>query len=209
MGQQFRSRANAQVRMQDTSVADEHAWRTDLALREILVPRGKHPNGEGGGQMVEMAPHSGLCNAECASELRCIPELGMVVREHRPEASHGLGRHAQSHLGKVSLQEVANEGAPPTRADLLRPSKERLWESTAQPQALPASSGHFFEIESGEFHVPDSPRQGLRALFQQFWRSTPQNQEPRGKRTPIREHTQNGKKIGTPLDLIDHHQSPQ
>lgn len=53
------------------------------------------------------------------------------------------------------------------------------------------------------------PREALGALAHQLARGTAEDQEPRGSRASIRKHAENGKKVGPPLDLINHDQIVQ
>src|SRR5262249_40576306 len=78
--------SDAEELVEQTAVADVHLWRLYLPLREILVPRLKLPHHEHAGEQIEVATNGRLADAETARRLRVVPQLSVIVRDHRPES---------------------------------------------------------------------------------------------------------------------------
>ena len=70
-------------RMQQPRIADEYLGCLHLTLAQILVPGLQLPDDERIGQLVEVAANGRIIYSERSTQLRGVPELRMVVREHQ------------------------------------------------------------------------------------------------------------------------------
>jgi hypothetical protein len=64
---------NAQKRVPEAAVADEHFGRLDLPFAEVLEPRRQLPEHEHAGQEIEVTANCGLADRQRAGQLGADP----------------------------------------------------------------------------------------------------------------------------------------
>src|SRR2546426_5206839 len=106
----------------------------DLPLADVLVPGGELPDHVGSGQQVEVALHGGVRNTERSREFGSIPNLPMVVSEHRPESPKRGPRQPEAQRRDVTLEVGPDQGVAPPQAVALGPRQERTREPAPVPE---------------------------------------------------------------------------
>ena len=115
--------------VKDAAVGEIDLWRLHLALPQVLVPRLKLSHDEGRREEVEVHPHRVVRDAERTAELGTVPDLSMIVGEHRPEPPQGRGADADPELGNVAFQKHRHELPSPRLALGIRSREERSREA--------------------------------------------------------------------------------
>ena len=194
-------------RMQNARVADEDLGRAHLPLADVLVPRLQLSHHEDGRQQVQVAPHRGMGDAEGAPEFGAVPNLPVPMREHRPKPPQRRGRHRTAKLRHVPCEEGLDEAIPPTPAGGLRTRQVGEREAAAQPKALQV--GHLVQAQAIERVEPHAASKRLGRLLEQVRRRAAENQKPRRRTGPVRQHAKQRKDLRQALNLVEHHQAPQ
>ena len=195
--------------VQQSRIADVDLGRLDLTLLQILEPRGQRPDHERPGENVEIPARRPLARTERPRQLRPVPDLSMVVRDHRPEAAQRFRRDRDAELRNVALEERADETLAPERRGLDVPGEVGAGKSAAQPERPPRVGGHLPQIESGEVNASDAARQRFRHALDEGRRGAAEQQEPRAVVRPIDEHADGLEEGREPLHLVDDHQPRQ
>lgn len=86
-----------------------HLGRLHLPLAHALVPRLELSERQGRRERVQVMPDRRARDAERAGQFRTVPNLPVIVRDHRPEAAQRVETNADAELGQVALQEGSNE----------------------------------------------------------------------------------------------------
>src|SRR5450755_2655550 len=84
--------------VEEARVPDIDFRRLDLALPQVLVPWRQLARHEETAEQVEVAPRGGFAHTQRSCRVRRIPNLPMVMREHRPETKYRRGGNRDSHL---------------------------------------------------------------------------------------------------------------
>ncbi len=153
--------------MEDAAVRKEDLGRLHLALGHVLVPGFETPRHEGRAERIEVAAHGLVGDAEGASELRTIPDLGVVVSEHRPEPPHRRGGKPDPQRREIALEIGADELLTPAAARRLRPGEIGKREAAAEPQLLEVIRPDLLQNQAAELVIGDAPGEGLGALPEQ------------------------------------------
>ena len=119
------------------------------------MPWGKLSEDERVRQQIEVAPDAALADPEGAGDLGTVPDLGVVVRHHRPEAAKRLSRNADAELREVALQKRLQERAPPLDALRLTWGQERARESAAEPKAVEGAGADLVKGKAVETVIAD------------------------------------------------------
>lgn len=117
--------AHMLVRVEDTAVAQIDLRALHEPLPHVLVPREQAAHHVGLLQCVQVAPHGFGRYTHGGSDLRSVPDLGVVVGEHGPETAQGGGTVSEAEQAQVALQEGADELFAPTHAVLVVRCQER------------------------------------------------------------------------------------
>ncbi len=75
--------------VEQPGVPQVHLRGLDLPLADVLVPRLQLPDHERPGEDVEVGAHRLVRESHRPRQLRGVPRLAVVVRQHRPEPAHG------------------------------------------------------------------------------------------------------------------------
>ena len=120
MGLDVAARPQPEERVQNTPVADVDPGCLHLTLPDVLVPALQLPDHGGLGEDVQVSLDGRVGDAERPRELRCVPRLAVVVREHRPEPAHRRGQQTKPKSGDLAFEIRSDQLAPPSDARLLR-----------------------------------------------------------------------------------------
>jgi hypothetical protein len=132
------------------------------------VPGLELPHHQGVGQQIEVPPGRGRIDPERLGRLRRIPDLRVVVRQHRPETQEGGGRDAHAPLGKIAFEQRLDELLPPGEAVRFAARQPREREAAAAPRLLRHLGPELGQREAADFDALLATRQALRALPQQI-----------------------------------------
>ncbi len=138
-----------------------------------------------------------------------IPGLPVVMSNHHPEAPEGDGRNLHAKLPNVAFQKCAGKVLLPRPGRAIGSHQEGTRKASSPPEPPLILRANLRELESAHFHEPDPARQGFGTLAKQFGRSTPQDQKTGRERLAVGKNPEDGKQLGLPLHLVNHHQSTQ
>src|SRR5437763_15436788 len=116
--------ADAEQGMQESGVRKINLGRFHLALAQVLVPWRQDPYHERRREEIEIAAHGHVRDPKRACKLRSIPDLAVIVREHRPEALQRRRSDGDAELRQVTLDKGTYEIVPPFEAPRVRSGKE-------------------------------------------------------------------------------------
>ena len=197
----------AQQEVQDAAVAQADLGRLDEALAQVLEPGRQHPDHEGARQQVPVVVHRGDAHVHRARQLRGVPGLPVVVRQHPPEAAQRLGRDLRAQPRDVPLQEGARERLHPSRPGRGRAREVRSWKAAAHPEPVLAPRPGLGEREAAHVHEEDAPRQRLGHAPDQIPGGAAQQQEDRVPVPVVTDRAQDLEQPRHPLHLVDDHQA--
>ncbi len=153
--------------MQQPRVAEIKLRSLHLALEQVGVQGLEQPDHEHAGEQIEIAAAGGLVDPKGTGQFGTVPDLTMEMGKHCPEPLQRGCRHPHSQLGKITLEQGADEVAAPDQAVVVAAGKKRAGEAAAQPQG---GCGVQTDFRQGEtFHLDDlnPSRQRFRRLAQQ------------------------------------------
>src|SRR5687767_6184535 len=81
----------------------------NLPLREVFMPRRKLAHHENIRQKIEVVAHRRLAYAERSRRLCGVPDLRVIMSEHRPEPKQRHRPHSDAKLRYVAFHERAHE----------------------------------------------------------------------------------------------------
>ena len=122
--------------MQNAGVAQVDLRRLHLSLPDVGEVRTQHPHHVGRFERLEVAPRHVVGHAERARELRGVPRLSVVVREHRPEPLERRRGNRDPELRDIALQEGPYEVRSPPIAVRVRARQERPRKPPSQPEPI-------------------------------------------------------------------------
>ncbi len=123
--------------MEQPRIAHVRPRGLHLTFAQILVPGGDLPDDERVGEPVQIPAHGRVGDTEGTADLGRVPQLSVVMRDHQPESSHGIGRDGDAKTWQIALDERAHELLAPLHAVPIRAGEERPWKSAADPEAVP------------------------------------------------------------------------
>ncbi len=189
--------------MQQAAVTDVDLRRLHDALAHVLGPRPELIDDKCTAQQVEIPADGRMRDAERAAELRRVPDLPVIMGQHRPEPLQRRDRHLRAEPCEVTLQKRADEITAPLVAPSMGASEVGARESAAEPQTVQLVRADLLQIESGQLVEGDAPRQRLRSLAKEIGRRASENQETRGCARAVGQHAEDRKEVRTLLDLIE------
>jgi len=91
--------------------------------------------------------------------------LPLIVGEHGPEPTQGLGGNAWPELGNVAFEVRADEGEAPVEAVRVALGEVALWETASAPELAKLTDRHFASIDGMQLAVSDAAGQRLARLL--------------------------------------------
>src|ERR1017187_4439885 len=95
--------------MKQPAVTDIDFRRFDYTLADVLKPRLQLPHHIRSHQGVEVAARGMMRNTEGVAQLRSVPDLPVVMRQHGPEPPQRLRRDVNAEQRQIALQECADK----------------------------------------------------------------------------------------------------
>lgn len=194
-------------RMENAAVANIDLGRFDLTLANVFEPGRENSDHVSARENIEIPARRGLRGAERAGKLRCVPDLPMIVRDHRPEASQSLRRDRDAELRNIPFEKGAYEVIAPSHAGGFIRGKKRSWKSAAQPKTGALLRTHFSKVKPGQVYESDAPGKRLRHTSDQVRGSGAEQKESGFVRDPIRQNPQQFEKVGLSLNFVNDHQT--
>ena len=174
---------DVQQTVEQARVANVYLRTLDLPLFHVRAPRLQASDHESRFEGVQITAHGMVRNAERATKFGAVPDLGMIVGQHRPETIQRRARHTDSQLRHVALQEGAHEVDSPPVAVRVAAHREGTGEAAPQPKPPHLPGGDFTNGEARQFVVGDAPGQRLRTLPQQSGPALPRTRKRAGRGT--------------------------
>lgn len=159
------------------------------------------------GHEVQVASDRGFVDAERPGECSGIPDLGVVVGDHAPEAPQRHGRDRDAPLRNVALKEGLEELAAPRDGIRLPACGEGQGEPSANPMPCLGRGAEVGQAEALERDRLQSSGQGFGGLSQELGSSASENEEPRCQRLSVGQYAQQGEEVGAALDLVNDDQT--
>ena len=159
MGKDVRKGFERQQRMEQPAVPKVDARRLDLTLLGVRVPRLNLPHHESPREDVEVSSGSCPRDPQRPGERRCVPNLAVVVGDHRPEAPQSLGGDRDPELGDITFEECANEIVAPLGGEGVVGRQERPRKPPAVPQVVITIGADLRQAEPREIDEPDATGQ--------------------------------------------------
>src|SRR5690625_1088177 len=100
--------------MQQTGIPDINLGRAHLALTQVGVPRLQLAHHEDVRKKIEITSCGGLVHPKRTSRLSRVPDLAMIMREHRPEAPQGFGWRTHAPLREVPFEQRLDKRFTPS-----------------------------------------------------------------------------------------------
>src|SRR5659263_101697 len=195
-------RLDLQQGVKQATVGEIDLRRFHLPLAQVLMPRRKLAHNEGCSQEIQVSANRRLTDPERACELRCVPDLAVGVRQHRPESAKRRRWDPDSQLGDIPFEECAHEASTPFGALAVASREKRSREPSPDPELFGTRGAHLGQVEPGEREELDATRQGLRRLPQKLRRGAPKEEKACRGTWPVGQYAEQWKKIRAPLDLI-------
>ena len=159
--------------------------------------------------MHQIAPGGVITDAQRRADLRCVPNLPVIMREHCPEPVQRGGRHLNAPTSAVPLQKRLDKssrhlklpGSSSARNDLGNPP--RTHNSPCRSTPVSAIETPFM------FTKCTRPASVSEDCFARSGDALPSNRNRRWRRLTIRQHPQQRQQVGPLMNLIQHHQPPR
>ena len=206
MQRQFLRLFQPQQKVQDAAVAQEHLGRLDQPLAQVLEPGRQYPDHVGAGQQVPVVIHRRGAHVHRARQLRGVPGLSMVVRQHPPEAPQRVRRHLRPQPRNVALQEGARERLHPARPGRGRRRQPGARKPAAHPEPVLVLRAHFGQREAANVDEEDAARQGFGNALDQIPGSAAEQQEHGVPVPGVADRAQHLEQRRQPLYLVDDYQ---
>jgi hypothetical protein len=134
--------------VEDAGISQVYFGRFDLAFPDVFMPWLKLIHHEGSGQNIKGWTHGFVRQAHGPGKLGGVPELSVIMRQHRPESAHGSCREGDPQLGNISLKEGFYEAFSSGMAVIIRIGKKGTGETAAKPKGLPGIRTRFTDIKT-------------------------------------------------------------
>src|SRR5881409_1224577 len=134
VSREFALGLEAQQAVKETRIGDVDLRRLHLALAKVRRPWLQNADDESRSENVEIAAHGMVRYAERARELGAVPDLTVVVREHRPETPQGRRGNGEPELRQISFEKGADEVVSPLSARAERSCREGPRKASPEPQ---------------------------------------------------------------------------
>jgi hypothetical protein len=155
------ARGHSQEVVEQTTVSEIDLGCFDLAFSQVGRPRLEDSHHENGLQRIEIAPRRVVRNGEGPSELGTIPDLAMIVSQHRPKTFQRLCRYREPQLRDISFQEGANEILSPIHALSQRSRQIGAGKRAPQPNTVQLVYADFVESQTPQLMISDASGEGL------------------------------------------------
>ena len=195
--------------VQQPGVAHVDPGRLHLTLAHVREPRRERPHHERAGEDVEISSRRAFARSERARELRRVPHLAVIVGQHRPEPSKGLGRNRDAELGDVALQERLHEAAPPHRGRAVVRGEICTREAAAEPEGAPRLRRDLRQVEPREIDETHAAGERFRDPPNERRRCAAEHEKPRRIVGPVGEHAKRLEERRFALYLVDDHEAGQ
>ena len=120
-------------RVENPAIREIDLGRLDLPLADVLVPWLKLGDNQRRSERIEIVPDGRVRDAERAGKFRGIPDLAVIMGQHRPKPAQSRRPDIDAELGQISFQECPNEAASPFIARGGRSSQISPGKSSSQP----------------------------------------------------------------------------
>ena len=196
----------AEQGMEQAGVAHVDLRRLHLTLLQVLEPRRQHPDQERPGEHVEIPARRALVRPERPGELGRVPDLPVVMGDHRPEAAQRRRRNRDAELRDVPFEKRPDEALAPQRRSGQVGREIRARKAAPQPERPPRGGARLAQIESRQIDQPDAAGERLRHARDQRRRCAAEQQEPGAPVRPVDQHAQRLEERRRALHLVDDHQ---
>jgi len=129
--------------MQDTAILDIDFRGFDLPFGEVLVPGQELIYHQGRGQAVKIPPDCGVSDSEGTCKLRGVPGLAVVMGQHGPEPSYGVGADMDAKLREIFFKEGADIALTPFMAFERGVCKIRARKTASEPKCFMVVNSDF------------------------------------------------------------------
>ena len=144
-----------------------------------------------------------VVDPERGPDLRGVPRLAVIVRDHEPEAAKLFRGNGDAELRDVAGEKGADELLPPVQARLVGVTQERLRKPATKPERVEAVETDFGAVEATQVDKPHPARQRLRHALDQVERGAAQDEKAGRRARAIRQDAQQREQVGPALDLVD------
>src|SRR5215510_11907824 len=145
VSEQIRLTPNAKQFMQQASIAEVNLRRFYLPLLQVGVPRWELTDHEDIRENVEITANSIFRKAQRTGGLGGIPDLAVVMCQHRPEAKECCCGSGNAPLRQISVQKRSDELTAPELALGLGLREKRKRESSSEPVLKVRIQSHLLE----------------------------------------------------------------